>query len=134
MRSCGIQVLVCDLKMLRRGVTCGILLVSLPSLRCTPNKPFFLEQLEQDFLFWKHLHGFWRTLPNFNLHTASSEPGQDLAANVLALIQGRGRNNEDEAFGADAGLIDADNDEREDGARQSDKQVRYCPHPPCLLR
>ncbi|KAF8235111.1 hypothetical protein L208DRAFT_1169058, partial [Tricholoma matsutake] len=45
-----------------------------------------IEQLEQDFPFWKRLHGFWRMLPNFNTHTASSEFGQDLAANALALI------------------------------------------------
>ena len=27
---------------------------------------------------WERLHGFWRTLPNFNPHAVSSEPGQDL--------------------------------------------------------
>ena len=56
-----------------------------------------------------------------------SEPGQNLAANALALIQGRGHNNEDEAFGADVGLIDTD-EEGEDGAKQSNEQVCYCPH------
>ena len=30
-------------------------------------------------------------LPNFNPYTASSEPGQDLAADALALIHGRGQ-------------------------------------------
>ena len=49
----------------------------------------FLEQLEQDFPYWKRLHGFWRTLPNFNPYTASSEPGQDLAGEALALLQTR---------------------------------------------
>jgi hypothetical protein len=34
-------------------------------------------------------------LPNFNPHTASSEPGQDLAADALALIHGRGQDNID---------------------------------------
>ena len=53
------------------------------------------EQLEQDFPYWKHLHGFWRTLPNFNPHTASSEPDQDLAAEALALLRGRGVQNDD---------------------------------------
>jgi hypothetical protein len=51
-----------------------------------------IEQLEQDFPYWKRLHGFWRTLPNFNPYTASSEPGQDLASEALALVQGRGQN------------------------------------------
>lgn len=54
-----------------------------------------LEQLEQDFPYWKRLHGFWRTLPNFNPYTASSEPGQDLAAKALALVQNRGAADED---------------------------------------
>ncbi|KAF8239941.1 hypothetical protein L208DRAFT_1100733, partial [Tricholoma matsutake] len=52
-----------------------------------------------EFPFWKCFHGFWWTLPNFNLYTTSSEPGQDLAADALTLIQGRGQdndNNEDE--------------------------------------
>jgi hypothetical protein len=57
----------------------------------------FLEKLEQDFPYWKRLHGFWRTLPNFNPYTASSEPGQDLAAEALALLQRRGQNFDDEA-------------------------------------
>ncbi|KAF8222864.1 hypothetical protein L208DRAFT_1381681 [Tricholoma matsutake] len=47
-----------------------------------------LEQLEQDFPYWKHLHGFWCTLPNFNPYIALSEPGQDLAAEMLVLVQG----------------------------------------------
>ena len=80
---------------------------------------FFLEQLELEFPFWKCLHGFWRMLPNFNPYTASSEPGQDLAADALALIQGRGQDNENdedevEAFGADDAQGDAINDKGED--------------------
>jgi hypothetical protein len=47
----------------------------------------FLEQLKQEFPFWKHLHGFWRTLPNFNPYTASLEPGQDLAADALSHLK-----------------------------------------------
>jgi hypothetical protein len=45
------------------------------------------EQLEEEFPYWKCLHGFWRTLPNFNPFTASSEPGQNLGADALAFIQ-----------------------------------------------
>jgi hypothetical protein len=54
------------------------------------------EKLEQDFPYWKRLHGFWRTLPNFNPYTVSSEPGQDLAAEALTLIQCRGESGDDE--------------------------------------
>jgi hypothetical protein len=89
-------------------------------------KNLFLEQLEQEFPFWKRLHGFWQTLPNFNPYTASSEPGQDLAADVLALIWGRGQDNEnddeeDEAFGADDAQGGAINNEGEDNAILLDK-------------
>ena len=93
----------------------------------------FTEQLETNFLFWKHLHGFWQTLPNFNLYTASLEPGQNLAADALALIQGKGKDNDDEdedgAFGANNAQIGTDNDEGDGSAKQSDEQV--CPrcHP-----
>ncbi|KAH9974182.1 hypothetical protein BGW80DRAFT_1128570, partial [Lactifluus volemus] len=45
-----------------------------------------VEQLEQDFPYWKRLHSFWCTLPNFNPYTTSLEPGQDLAAEALALV------------------------------------------------
>ena len=34
--------------------------------------------LDYKFPIWECLHGFWRTLPNFNPHVVSSEPGQDL--------------------------------------------------------
>ena len=60
---------------------------------------FFSEQLEQEFPFWKRLHGFWQTLPNFNPYTASSEPGQDLAADVLALMHSRGQDNNNNELG-----------------------------------
>jgi len=44
------------------------------------------EQLEEEFPYWKRLHGFWRTLPNFNPFTASSQPGQNLAGEAKALL------------------------------------------------
>jgi hypothetical protein len=96
------------------------------------NCSFFLEQLEQEFPFWKRLHGFWRTLPNFNPYTASSEPGQDLAADALALIQGRGQendtgNNDELGFEDDMYYTpvncDADADEKVDSSMQSNEQV-----------
>jgi hypothetical protein len=67
------------------------------------------EKLLKGFPYWKRLHGFWRTLPNFNPHTASSEPGQDLAGEAMALIANRGassvaREDDDvDAFGATPG-------------------------------
>lgn len=64
----------------------------------------FSEKLEQDFPYWKRLHGFWRTLPNFNPYTASSEPGQDLAAEALMLVQTRGQKHSDDEYD----LIDDD--------------------------
>jgi hypothetical protein len=98
---------------------------------------FFSEQLEQEFPFWKHLHGFWRTLPNFNPYTASSEPGQDLVANVLALIQGRGQdddndyqdNDEDDTFGADDAQNGMDNDKGAGTTKLGDEQVCRQSHP-----
>ena len=32
------------------------------------------------------LHGYWRTLPNYNPLTVSLEPGQDLKAQAMALL------------------------------------------------
>jgi hypothetical protein len=41
---------------------------------------YVLIELEIDaFPAWPRLHGFWRTLPNYNPFTVSSEPGQDMA-------------------------------------------------------
>ena len=53
------------------------------------------DQLVIDYKLpvWEHLHGFWRTLLNFNPHTASSEPGQNLegkARNLLFPSHGNG--------------------------------------------
>jgi hypothetical protein len=78
----------------------------------------FLELLEQDFPYWKRLHGFWRTLPNFNPYMASSEPGQDLAGEALALLQTKGQENLDDLDDEDA--LDYDDD---DHTQQIDIQV-----------
>ncbi|KAJ7233813.1 hypothetical protein C8J57DRAFT_1532137 [Mycena rebaudengoi] len=45
-----------------------------------------IELLKASFPWWERLHGYWRTLPNFNPFTVSSEPGQDVAAQALALL------------------------------------------------
>ncbi|KAJ7487737.1 hypothetical protein B0H11DRAFT_2230462 [Mycena galericulata] len=47
-----------------------------------------LQQIKKDFPYWEQLHGFWRTLPNFNPSTFSSEPGQNIAGQALALLSG----------------------------------------------
>jgi hypothetical protein len=89
----------------------------------------FPELLEQDFPYWKRLHGFWRTLPNFNPYTVSSEPGQDLAAEALALVQGRGQNDEDDEDAIDAdpttGYEGAADDDNDGSAQQVNTQVCY---------
>lgn len=50
-----------------------------------------LEELEKEFPFWSRLHGFWRTLPNINPYTVSSEPGQDLVGQAMRHILGEGQ-------------------------------------------
>lgn len=47
-------------------------------------------ELEEDFPYWQRLHGFWRTLPNFNPHTVSSEPGQDLVGEAIHILRHNG--------------------------------------------
>ncbi|KAJ7469520.1 hypothetical protein FB451DRAFT_1176760 [Mycena latifolia] len=47
-----------------------------------------IEKIRVDFPYWEQLHRFWRTLPNFNPFTVSSEPGQDIADQALALLTG----------------------------------------------
>ncbi|KAH9048751.1 hypothetical protein EDB84DRAFT_1257058, partial [Lactarius hengduanensis] len=67
------------------------------SIVSAPNK------LLADFPYWERLHGFWRTLPSFNPHTVSSEPGQDLQDEAIGVLFG----NKDEAEG---GAITSDRD------------------------
>jgi hypothetical protein len=38
--------------------------------------------------WWPRLHGFWRTLPNFNPYTVSSDPGQGLANEAHSVLMG----------------------------------------------
>ncbi len=42
----------------------------------------------QNFKWWPRLHGYWRTLPNFNPYTITSDPGQGLANEALAVLMG----------------------------------------------
>jgi hypothetical protein len=54
-----------------------------------------VDKLLHVFPFWKRLHGFWRTLPSFNPHTVSSEPGQDLQGEAIAVLFGNENKEQD---------------------------------------
>jgi hypothetical protein len=47
-----------------------------------------LDLETENFKWWPRLHGFWRTLPNFNPYTVSSDPGQDLANEAHSVLMG----------------------------------------------
>jgi hypothetical protein len=47
-----------------------------------------LEKETENFKWWPRLHGFWRTLPNFNPYTVSSDPGQDLVEEAHSVLLG----------------------------------------------
>jgi hypothetical protein len=47
-----------------------------------------VDKETQNFKWWPRLHGYWRTLPNFNPYTVTSDPGQDLAEEALAVLMG----------------------------------------------
>jgi hypothetical protein len=59
---------------------------------CAPTtKVFMLDQLISDHKFpiWSRLHGFWRTLPNYNPFLANSGSGQDLDDEFQRLVFSR---------------------------------------------
>lgn len=47
-----------------------------------------VEKETENFKWWPRLHGYWRTLPNFNPYTVSSDPGQDLADDACSVLMG----------------------------------------------
>jgi hypothetical protein len=47
-----------------------------------------VEKETQTFKWWPRLHGFWRTLPNFNPYTVTSDPGQGLANEAHSVLMG----------------------------------------------
>lgn len=53
-------------------------------ISCTTDKE------TQNFKWWPRLHGFWRTLPNFNPYTVTSGPGQDLEGEAYSVLMGGG--------------------------------------------
>ena len=60
-------------------------------------------QLSVDFPYWERLHGFWRTIPNFNSHPQSAEPGQDLAAQAQEYLSGSKKSKEKEGANSEEG-------------------------------
>ncbi|KAH9050801.1 hypothetical protein EDB87DRAFT_1696414 [Lactarius vividus] len=75
------------------------------------------DKLLIGFPVWECLHGFWHTLPSFNPHVVSSEPGQDLEGDTIGVLFG----NKDEADGS-AGLGVGDTDEP-DGLWEMDNML-----------
>lgn len=59
-----------------------------------------LELIESGFPYYKQLHGFWRTLPSYNPHTVSSEPGKDLVGRANSLFFGSFNDNDHGNTGA----------------------------------
>ncbi|KAH9024671.1 hypothetical protein EDB84DRAFT_1440628 [Lactarius hengduanensis] len=57
------------------------------------------DKLLSGFPAWKRLHGFWRTLPSFNPHSVSSEPGQDLEGDAMETLFGNQVNGRQDADG-----------------------------------
>ncbi|KII83076.1 hypothetical protein PLICRDRAFT_64608, partial [Plicaturopsis crispa FD-325 SS-3] len=45
-----------------------------------------IDKLMIDFPWWPRLQGYWRSLPNFNPHAVSSQPGQDLSGEAQELL------------------------------------------------
>ena len=44
------------------------------------------DQFTHELPVWERLHGFWRTIPNFNPYMVSSEPGQDLESEAQEVL------------------------------------------------
>ena len=66
------------------SITSSVCLYATLSLciNTNPNK----DKLSEGFPYWERLHGYWRTLPNYNPVTVTSDPGQDLESNAVALV------------------------------------------------
>ncbi|KAH9061318.1 hypothetical protein EDB87DRAFT_1682746 [Lactarius vividus] len=88
--------------------------LTVEEIRKDSNLSNVLDKLLIGFPVWERLHGFWRTLPSFNPHVVSSEPGQDLEGDAIGVLFG----NKDEADGS-AGLGVGDTDEP-DGLWETD--------------
>lgn len=62
-----------------------LLVCRLPLTFALVSRP--VDEMKVDFPYWERLHGYWRTLPNFNPLTVTSEPDQDLEGGALDLFQ-----------------------------------------------
>ncbi|KAH8991610.1 hypothetical protein EDB86DRAFT_2765963, partial [Lactarius hatsudake] len=62
--------------------------LTVEEIRGDVNLNNLLDKLLSGFPTWERLHGFWRTLPSFNPHLASSEPGQDLESDAMETLFG----------------------------------------------
>jgi len=60
------------------------------------------DSFRSKFPFWERLHGLWRTLPNFNPHPLSSDPGQCIGEQMEALIAASGSATVEFAIGGEA--------------------------------
>lgn len=71
-----------------------------------------VAELKQEFPYWRRLYGFWRTLLNFNPHTVSPEPGQDLEGEAMAHIHSPTKlaDSTEETGHEDEGVEDGDHD------------------------
>ncbi|KAH9074350.1 hypothetical protein EDB83DRAFT_2516142 [Lactarius deliciosus] len=69
--------------------------LTVEEIRKDSNLSNILDKLLIGFPAWERLHGFWRTLPSFNPHAVSSEPGQDLESEAIGVLFG----NKDKAEG-----------------------------------
>ena len=61
-----------------KGVSYGMLSVS-HWYAVNKANVLLAEREKETFPWWERLHGFWRTLPNFNPYTVTSGHGQDIA-------------------------------------------------------
>ncbi|KAH9060603.1 hypothetical protein EDB87DRAFT_1547080, partial [Lactarius vividus] len=62
--------------------------LTVEEIRKDSNLSNVLDKLLIGFPVWERLHGFWRTLPSFNPHVVSSEPGQDLEGDAIGVLFG----------------------------------------------
>ncbi|KAH9010590.1 hypothetical protein EDB84DRAFT_1247002, partial [Lactarius hengduanensis] len=62
--------------------------LTVEEIREDENLTNLLDKLLSGFPSWERLHGFWRTLPSFNPHSVSSEPGQDLEGDAMETLFG----------------------------------------------
>ncbi|KAH9074317.1 hypothetical protein EDB83DRAFT_2516085 [Lactarius deliciosus] len=97
--------------------------LSVDEIRKDESLSNLLGKLLLEFPAWERLHGFWRTLPSFNPHAVSSEPGQDLEAEALGVLFGeQEKAQEDRDAGEGLGAVGG---EDLDGLSEVDVRVQH---------